>query len=298
MSKQAGTDRETTQITPATGTGNDARLRMYDSIADNADAVRAEEFDALEGEMPPGDEVRDDEVEELELQPEDTQDEAAAPRMFTLKINGREVQMTEAEVIARAQKVEAADEYLKSAAAVHRTAQQMAPSPPRDEPRQADFDPLAIARALQMGTEEEAAAAISALVRPSVTPDDVLAKVDAKLQFREKQAEIERAHADILTHDVLGAVFRQRLTALAAASPDLSLEDGYGQVADSMKRDFAPMLQKAPQQTKAERKAQMSTVPSAAGRQQSAVDDEPDDAPEAVIAAMAKARHQGRPIRH
>lgn len=297
MSKPAGIDRETTQIMAATGTGNDARLRMYDSIADNADAARAEEFDDLDGEMPQGEEVREEDAEEVELQAADTQEEPA-PRMLTLKINGREVQMTEAEVIARAQKIEAADEYLKSAAAVHRTAQQLAPSPPRDEPRQADFDPLAIARALQMGTEEEAAAAISALVRPSVTPDDVLAKVDAKLQFREKQAEIERAHADILNHAVLGSVFRQRLTALAAASPDLTLEEGYGQVAESMKRDFAPMLETRAPQSKAERKAQMATVPSAAGRQQSSVDDEPDDAPEAVIAAMAKARHQGRPIRH
>ncbi len=294
MPKPAGIDTETTQISPGVGTGNDARIDRFEAIADNADAARAEDFDDLDAMQ-----ANDIAVEDVQGYDGSIEDDAAAPRMLTLKINGREVQMTEAEVIARAQKVAAADEYLKSAAAVHRTAQQMAPSPQRDEPQQADFDPLALARAIQMGTEEEAAAAIEALRRPSVTPDDVERRVEAKLTFREKQAQVEGRHATILNHSVLGNVFRQRLHALAAESPDLSLEEGYGQVAESMKRDFAPMLEEAPKpQTKADRKALMSTIPSAAGRQQSADADEGDDNPEAVIASMAKARHQGRPIRH
>lgn len=290
MGKPAGIDTETTQINPGVGTGNDARLDRFEQIADNADAVRAEDFDDLEAAVLADADTQDD--------PESFEEQAEEPRILTLKINGREVHMTEAEVIARAQKVEAADEYLKSAAAVNRTAQQLALSQQRDEPQQAETDQLALARAIQMGTEEEAAAAIQKLLRPSVTPDDVGRHIEAKLAFRDKQAEVEKAHASILTHDVLGTVFRQRLTALASASPDLSLEDGYGQVAEGIRRDFAPMLETRKPETKAERKAQMSTVPSAAGRQQSTSEDDYDDSPEAVIAELAASRAQGSPIRH
>lgn len=293
MAKPAGIDTETTQISPGVGSGNDERLSRFEQIADNADAIRAEDFDDLEAAAL-ADDVQDEQQDETQT----AEEQAAEPRILTLKINGREVQMTEAEVIARAQKIEAADEYLKSAAAVHRTAQQMAPSQQRDEPQQADSDPLALARAIQMGTEEEAAAAIAKLLRPSVTPDDVGRHVEAKLNFREKRAEIEGRHADILNHEALGDVFRQRLSALAAASPDLGLEEGYGQVASGIRRDFAPMLETRKPETKAERKAQMSTVPSAAGRQQSASEDDYDDSPEAVIAELAASRAQGTPIRH
>jgi hypothetical protein len=293
MAKPAGIDTETTQINPGVGTGNDARLDRFEQIADNADALRAEDFDDLEAAALADADVQDEPQDDVPA----FEDQHAEP-LLTLKINGREVHMTQAEVIARAQKIEAADEYLKSAAALHRTAQQLAPSPQRDEPQQAETDPLALARAIQMGTEEEAAAAIQKLLRPSVTPDDVGRHVEAKLAFRDKQAEVEKAHARILTHDVLGTVFRQRLTALAAASPDLSLEDGYGQVAEGIRRDFAPLLEQRKPETKAERKAQMSTVPSAAGRQQSTSEDDYDDSPEAVIAELAASRAQGSPIRH
>src|SRR3974390_1694024 len=53
--------------------------------------------------------------------------QAEAPRKWKLKVNGRELELTEEEVLARAQKVESADQYLAEAARV-RHEQNLAPA--------------------------------------------------------------------------------------------------------------------------------------------------------------------------
>ena len=46
-----------------------------------------------------------------------------------LKVNGRELELTTDELIARAQKVEAADDYIKQAAQLYKSAKEPAPEP-------------------------------------------------------------------------------------------------------------------------------------------------------------------------
>ena len=93
------------------GTGNDARIAMLAAINDSNDASRAEELVEYDenGQVlafVPSDEetpltTGDDEVVEKELQRavDETTEEPATPRMVKLKVNGKEMEMTEDEVI-------------------------------------------------------------------------------------------------------------------------------------------------------------------------------------------------------
>jgi hypothetical protein len=100
-----------------------ARKPLYMSPQDEARAAIAKRFKRDdEGEVPFNGNASDPEMlygkfgrEDLGEQP-DPQPEAAAPapaeKKFTIKVRGREVTLTEAELLERASKVEAADTYL------------------------------------------------------------------------------------------------------------------------------------------------------------------------------------------
>lgn len=280
---------------------NDKRVSRLDAIADNADNVRGEEladFDEDAGRRSPQQGDPDDEPESQQQRMEEGQEADPHEGKRMLKVNGKELWLTDDEIMARAQKVESADEYLKSASEAVRQAAQLSLPAPADEPEADEVDVVALARALQMGTEEEAAEAVRALLkRPSLTPDDVDRRVNQRLSTNEILANARAKHAETLEHPVLAGVFQDRLNALKASAPNTGIEEAFAQIDAEMREQFAPMYAKPKTTlTKAERKAQMSSVPSAAGRQSAPEDDEPDDSPEAVIAAMAKGRGQGRAV--
>jgi len=143
----------------AVGSRNDERLAMLDQIGDSAEERRKDEFDEDQ-------DFSGEKVEEVHQQ------EARLPK---IKVNGAEIELTP-ELIERAQKVEAADQYLSEAARLKREAEQQYTAPPsrRDVVENVEVDDMALVRALQMGTEEEAAAAIRALRAPSFTKDEML----------------------------------------------------------------------------------------------------------------------------
>jgi hypothetical protein len=259
----------------------EARQARLDAIADMAEGERVKggEFEADEtpvvAEEPGGDEPGEEPTHEL-------------PQKHKLKVNGEEMELTTEELVATAQKVISADKYLEDAKKSFRVATEVRPSPVDVEPQGPNDDDRALARALQMGDEEEAAKAIHAL-RPRPSPD-VVAAVDNRIALRQQFQAVEADHKDLLGHKALGPIFRQRLTDLAREQPDLSLEDGYRTVAVALRQDFGQMLK--PTTPKLERKAAAQQVPAAGGRQPSPPDDDAEVPVSEEIRKTAEANHR------
>jgi len=277
------------------GTLNEERIRRLNAIADNADERRHDEFDDVDGETVYPREPRQQAQEEQQEDPhQDDIEPPAPPRMVRVKVNGREMEVSEEEVIRRAQKNWAADEYLQRAAEAARKANELA-VPPLDR-SVADDDAVQIARAIQLGTEEDAVQAIRNLrSQPPAQSDAVARIVDERLSFTRAVENFEREYEDIRADPMLWKLAGQRDDELARERPDLPVSERFRTVGDEIRQWKAQFA--TPQRIdKAARKASVAAVPTAAGRQ-APLDDEPDDNPETVIAQLAKARGQGAPIK-
>ena len=186
----------------AVGTQNDARLAMYDQIADYNESAKADEFEDVTDDMyanPAGTGGEDSDAESasdrLDVQDSGVDDESVADSrtddddrasLPRLKVNGQDVEITP-ELIAHAQKIAAADEYLAQASRLYKSAS-TANEPSQDAP---EVDDAALARAIQMGTEDEAIAAIQKL-RTSLPQGEIEAIVERKLASRDTQTDADR----------------------------------------------------------------------------------------------------------
>ena len=273
------------------------RVRLLDAIADGADAKRvAEDGLVIEGDATEV-ETAPEEAEPPTVPPDEALDvppPEAPQRKFKLKVAGKELELTEEEVIARAQKVESADEYLRQASETVRKA--LAPPPPvQDEAPKVEEDDLALARALQMGSEEDAAKAIHNLrnARPSVTPDEVRRIAREALRIDSVVAAAEAKHQDLLTHPEWGDLFRLRLQQMQQTAPETPVSVAYDKVAERLS---AALPETDRQKAKLERKRAAPSVPTAAARQTANTEEEGEESATEVIAKMAAARKQERPF--
>ena len=300
------------------GTGNDARVALLERINDANDAERADELAAVNDdgsteqfvpENPPADAP--------DVEPQD----AAAPteelpRTFKVKINGKERELTEAEVLARAQKVEAADSYLAEAARLRTEAErrlaaavQQQQQNTQPQPSQQDVaarlleERRALVRAIQMGTEDEAMVAIDRLQQmnraPSVTTDDVNRTIDERLTFKEAVSLFQRNYQDVLGDPELKAMALRKDNELLAAGDRRSYWERYQAIGNEVRawRDRivqanAPASVASPQQEKQNRKAATPAAPRTANVKAPApvAPDEREETVADVIAAMAKSR--------
>lgn len=182
----------------AVGTQNDARLALFNQIADGVEAAHADEFEDVTDDMyanPTGTGDMDEgEYREPARAADDGDadadaiEDAPAPESGALpriKVNGHEIELTP-ELIARTQKIAAADEYLAQASRLYKTAS-TASEPSSDVP---PVDDIALARAIQLGSEEEAVAAIQKL--RTLPPGEIDAIIEAKLAKRDTQSDAER----------------------------------------------------------------------------------------------------------
>ena len=202
---------DTTDDGDVIGTGNDARLKMYAQINDQNDKQLAQNGDLADvnddnttSPFNPEANLTDAEITTRELQraadeanqtaPDDgtSTGSPTEPVKHTIKVNGRELELTTEELIERAQKIEAADAYLNEAARLKREAQQpITPQQPSHEDVAAALreERRALVRAIQMGTEDEAMAAIEKLEArntPSVNfADDITRAVDERITFND-----------------------------------------------------------------------------------------------------------------
>jgi hypothetical protein len=297
------------------GTGNDKRLAFMDQIADANDESRADELanvnddDTTEPFKVEKAKTEEETIEE-EL-PLDNPNPTEKPetRKYKIKVNGKELELSEEELIARAQKVESADEYLRTAK------QQAAPKPTPEAPkgpsaeeaqRQEAEELLLAARAIQMGSEEEAVAALRKVVqkassaRPSFTPDDVSRTIDERLAFNTAINDFSEKYEDIWTDPTLKSLAFQRDAQLLKEGDARPYAERYAAVGEEIRTWKASLIasaapkaeEKTEEQTKLERKASAPKAPVAASAKAKPApqEEEVDDSPSAVIANMAKTR--------
>ena len=303
------------------GTGNEARLKMLQQINDQNDKQLAEGGDLADvhddgttSAFAGGEEtLTDEEIAARELKrAEDeanatrTSEEAAAHRAekHKIKVNGKEVELTTQELIERAQKIEAADEYLKEAAAKLREAEAKPATKPQPSAQDVAATALeerrALVRAIQMGTEEEAMAAIEKLQsnNPSVSADDVARTVDERLTFNDAVSRFQTEYKDLADDPVLLNIVLQRDKELLAQGDKRMYWERYDDIGKSVREwvtSIAKPAEKADDKKpddKQTRKASAPAVPQGAGTKAPAAvdDDDKEETVSEVISAIAKAR--------
>ena len=292
------------------GTGNDARLALLSGINDSLDVERADELanvnddgttEPFQADASPAADSEDDPT----ASPANaTETEPAAPeeRKYRIKVNGRELELTEAELIARAQKVESADEYLRTAKQTTRTEPVVAQPSQEDLQRLQDDEDRALVRAIQMGTEEEATAAIRKLksqtsTRPSISTDDVSRTVDERLAFNASLTAFRTEFKDIVSDPFLNKLALDRDAELLAAGDARPYAERYSEIGttlrawkSSLAKDVHPAV--SDMAKKEERKAAAPQAPTAAAGKQKPVvqEDDTDENPSSVIQSMREKR--------
>lgn len=299
------------------GTGNDERIARLNAIADQTDADRAEEFANVndDGSTEPyavdtsataadDQEAADDQTTDAETEHQPTS--AEAERKYRIKVNGKELELTEAQLIERAQKIEAADEYLRQAAEARRKLEQIA-RPEVDEAeirRRQDEEDRALVRAIQVGTEEEATVALRKLreqtsARPSLSRDDVSRTIDERLAFNQAIEKFSSEYTDVWSDPILKKIALDRDAQLLKEGDQRSYWERYSTIGEEIrtwKQSIAPAPKPAEttMATKAERKALAPKVPTATASVKSkpvkVEEDDVDDSPSSVIASMAQRR--------
>ena len=295
------------------GTQNDARLAMYNKIADSTDTGRASDFmninddDTLEKfEAPIGDEdapIGDEDAPIEEVAPAEEEEVVAAPTKYRIKVNGREMDLTMEELIARAQKVESADQYIAEA----RAAAKKEAAPPQQSQEeiarlQAEDD-LALARAIQMGSEEEAVAAIRKIKTsgPSINPDDLTRTIDERLNFQEAINWFNTEYEEIKSDPILDRMAIDMDAQQRAAGDSRSYTERYKEIGENIrnwlksKTPEAPVVDAIPpvdtRGTKETRKASTPATPKpASAKVQKVEEEEKEESAADIIRSMAQSR--------
>lgn len=301
------------------GTENDKRLAMLDAINDRNDEINAEELANVndDGTTEPfvpekkavteGPEDEETPPEDEETPPEEAPPEEKEPdvQKFKIKVNGKEIELTQEELIARAQKVESADEYLAEAKKARKVEPEAPKGPTAEElQRQQDEEDLALVRAIQMGTEPEAAAAIRKIreqvsSRPSVTADDMSRAIDERLAFNEAITSFRKDYSDITEDPLLYQLANRRDNELLNSGDKRSYTERYKQIGDELRawKDGLAGKGKEPEKdpsldAKDGKKKAAPKVPSAANKKVETQKDDEDgeEDPREVIAQIAKSR--------
>jgi len=274
----------------AVGSLNDARLARLAEISGNADTAREGELVDITGDEDETERQAQRETEEAEAARVAAEEASPAehPQKFKIKVNGNEIELTQDELIARASKVEAADQYLAHA---KRMAEQS------NQPSHADADEgvdddLALARALQMGSEEEAAAVIAKIRKqtPSVDTDALATKAADRIRFEDASQWFESEYKDIMGDDKLRTLALEEDVKLVASGDKRSYKERYSAIGDDLRkwRGTSGTFE----QKRALKSATVHKLPTAAARAAQPVEEEPDDSPTAVISQMARQRGQ------
>jgi hypothetical protein len=259
-----------------------------EAAAEAADAESEAARAALEAEAAATDEGAT--AEPIEPEPED------APKKYKLSINGREVELTEAEVLARAQKVASADEYLQTAAEALKRTQAPTPSDEDVPANVQEEDMEAALTSALMGDKEAIAKIAQRLKAPSGVTPDVQRAVDDRVSFRSAVDWFKAEYADVTTDPMLYQLVVQEDAKLAKTQPALAYRDRLKSAGDSVRswRDKikGPAPAAPPANPKLARKASVAPVPqaSASARQTAATDEDEEESVSSVIQKMAEAR--------
>lgn len=233
---------------------------------------------------------------------------AGEDKMVTLIVDGKEVQRPESEVLDAGrrylQKDMTADERLVEATRILKEAKELntgktQPAVSPSDALPAEDDDAALARAIQLGSDEEARAAIAKLRKSGRTDDtSITSMIDARIEFREAAAWVNTEYKDLLTDPLLGGVFMQKETEARKAGDKRPYRDLYKEIGDGLRKWRDGLAPKAdPIQDKADRKASITVIPTAravAPVDNAGDDQETTDAQEnaAYLAEMRRRRGQ------
>jgi hypothetical protein len=229
----------------------------------------------------------------------------APPAKRKLKINGVEKEVTEDELLELAQKSAAADDTFQKAAKLRAEAESLAaPKPPvKDVSADDSAELLALARALQVGTDEEAVAALRKLKAPAPPPavsaDEVYRAIDAKLAFNDAIRTFETEYADLVKDSRLDRMIMDKDNEMVKAGDKRPFMVRYREIGDEVRawvKSIAGPTAAAPPADplleKAARKAAAPAVPIPAGGKAPPTqsEDEPEPSVQEILAQMSKAR--------
>lgn len=278
-----------------------SRMSAIDAIADDME----EEFEAEE----PEEEQEELEPEEAEEPAEEEQEQEpvaepeAKKETRKIKVDGQEKEVSIDEIIAAGtralQKESAADARLAEATRLLNEAKQQKQQPSVEDVATQratqDAELSQIVRAIQVGTEEEAAQALQYLMeRQRTTPDQIatvaVTQVQAMLEARDTQSKFMTSFPEIAKD--------QRLYQLAAQEVQRRLEAGeanswetYEAAGKEIESWFKVPKADTSMQAKEQKKRTVTTLPSAGGK----LPNKPDEKPETVsdvLNEMRKARKQ------
>lgn len=311
------------QIAEAVGNTNNKQLDARNAIADNLDKLPDRtmlEFDGddvvageatgteegattAEREAPTAEETAQAERERLEAEANaraasssSSTEVTAHPKTYRLKVNGKEIELTEAEVLERAQKVASADEYLQFAKKAVEGSP--APTPSQDEPTSGEEDPIEDTLTSALQGDKEAIAKIAQRLKAPSRPD-VLSAVDDRLSFRSAVEWFRGEYQDVVSDPMLYQLAVHEDSRLIKAEPTLSYRERLKRAGEHVRSWKAGLTKPAapPENPKLTRKAAVLPVPQAGGRQVGNEDTDEEEPIESVIDKMARARHQGGAIR-
>lgn len=304
------------KITAAVGNTNQEQIDKRNAIADRADEYRQADLQDTDGDkVVPRDpeearaeaeaqetererarlEAEANEQEARRLQEEGSREAAPSSKKYTIKVNGRDLELSEEELISRASKVSSADEYLQTAADAVKRATASAPS--EQDVSTSDAGGITedtLTSALQ-GDREAIRKIAQRLNGPS---PDVLQAVDDRMTFRDAVRQFRSDYADVCEDPFLYRLVVDEDSKLAKSDPSLSYEQRLKKAGDTIrtwKQGFSKPA--APVNPKLVRKQQSSSVPAAGSRQGTREEDEAEEPVESVIDAMAKSRGQATAIR-
>lgn len=244
---------------------------------------------------------------------------AAAAKTFKGKVDGKEVEFTQAQVeeagLKALQKESAADKRLEEASRLFKEAQDMinraaqggTPAKPADSPASPSKDgsPVAdealakVAKAIQYGSEAEAAGALSELISAAASKGQTLTQNDVLelLDYRDARQWAETEYKDVLGDPKLRQLFvaeEKRIRAAGDARPYREVYEEIGTGLRDWKTSFAPAPAPQPGTGRADvrtKKTTVVSVPVASGRQPAPTPTKEPTQSE-IIESIRKARHQ------
>jgi hypothetical protein len=211
-------------------------------------------------------------------------------KKYALKVNGKDLELTEEEMIAHVQKGLAAEERFQEAARLKREAEALKTQPPKEDVAKPEVgeDDLALARALQMGSEEEAAKVIKKLRAPTLNEGDVVRKIDERLTFQSSVERFKTEYQDIFNDPYLSQLVAMKDEQLVKSGDTRAYYDRYKAIGDEI-RAWAGKMK--PEEKK-ERKASITVLKTASGRAAEKEEEDEDQSASDTINSMAKARGQ------
>lgn len=218
-----------------------------------------------------------------------------------IKVNGEEQELTVEELIALAQKGVGAEQKFEEAARLRREAEEMR-AQPKEEPSKPDAQPeeldaVALVRALQMGTEAEAAEAVKKLIgsRPSFKDDELAARIDDRLQGKQAMDRFKSEFKEIVADPELLQFAFARDQQMIAAGDKRGYWERFEDIGNSMVKKFNLRKAETKIEEKEARKAEVVPIKRASAKPAAASEPDTEENASDVISNMAKARGQSRP---